>query len=307
MTRKSSTRSAFTLVELLVVIAIIGILVALLLPAVQAAREAARRMECGNNIKQLGLAIHTYVDVHTVFPYGTNGCCTTTGGTWVNLILPLIEQEALAAQFDLKLTMKDSYHANAIKVEVPTLVCPSDPESTTPVVRGRYVHNAPEMLGLWYPASMGPTEPDRCPFCPNPTPSASNWCCQGNNYATTPVGNGVGIIHSSPKPRLTPPQILDGLSNTLLLGETIPGHCKFNGAYATNFPTYPTTIPINTMEDDNGAHNAWFRTCGFKSYHPSVAQFSMADASVQVLSENISFRLYNELGTRDGGEAVSPP
>ncbi|GIW92533.1 MAG: hypothetical protein KatS3mg110_0574 [Pirellulaceae bacterium] len=100
-------RKGFTLVELLVVIAIIGILVSLLLPAVQAAREASRRMACSNNLKQLALAVHNYHDTYKVFPPGgiTPGpCCSTpSAGTWTLFILPFLEQQTVADQYNFNL------------------------------------------------------------------------------------------------------------------------------------------------------------------------------------------------------------
>src|SRR5690349_18950231 len=102
----SSRRSGFTLVELLVVIAIIGILVALLLPAVQAAREAARRSQCLNNVRQVGLGMHTYENTHSTLPVGAYGCCW---GTWQVQMLPYMEREMMWRQY---------YHDN--KYGVPT-------------------------------------------------------------------------------------------------------------------------------------------------------------------------------------------
>jgi prepilin-type N-terminal cleavage/methylation domain-containing protein len=297
----------FTLVELLVVIAIIGILIALLLPAVQAAREAGRRTQCVNNLKQLGLAMHGYHDSHGRLPYAVIDCCTPPGGTWVVLLLPLLEQQNLRAQFDLSKLMTDPVHRSAIAVPLPVLVCPSDGRASDSILENRFSHNAPRMIGLWYPVSMGPTQPDACPYCPNPTASPDNWCCQGNNYGTNPPGNGVGMFARHALPVVRFADVRDGLSNTISNGETLPRHCIFNGAYATNFPVYPTTIPLNTMEDDLGQSGAWYRTCGFKSQHPGGGNFLMGDASVHFFSEAIDFRLYNNLGTREGDEAVSVP
>ena len=141
-------RRAFTLVELLVVIAIIGILVAILLPAVQAAREAARRMSCGNNLKQLGLALQLYHDVHKTFPpgmiagdaakYGHDHNKAYRGFAWGALILPFLEEEALHQQIDFNIgatqwpTFPPSTNANEIlltSIVMPKFLCPSDPRS----------------------------------------------------------------------------------------------------------------------------------------------------------------------------------
>lgn len=146
---RRKTQAGFTLVELLVVIAIIGILVGLLLPAVQAARESARRMQCSNNLKQLGLALHNYHDAHKVFPLnmaggGVRGGANCTSGfySWLTYILPQIEQANIYNTIDFNIEMADSgtchnvfaasiseSHANAAAARsiVPTFLCPSDP------------------------------------------------------------------------------------------------------------------------------------------------------------------------------------
>jgi prepilin-type N-terminal cleavage/methylation domain-containing protein len=299
--------AAFTLVELLVVIAIIGVLIALLLPAVQAAREAARRSQCVNNLHQIGLAMHGFHDTNQRLPYAVIDCCTPVGGTWTILIMPFMELQNLRDRFNLKKTMTDPYHKDAILIPVPTFICPSDADPTDAILGKRYPHNAERMLGLWYPVSMGPTQPDACPFCPDPQAGPKNWCCQGNNYGTNPPGNSVGMFGRHILPKVNFKKVTDGLSHTIMNGETLPRHCIFNGAYATNFNVYPTTIPINTMEDDKGISGLWFRTCGFKSVHPGGANFLMGDATVQFLSEEIDFRLFNNLGTRAGGETVGVP
>jgi prepilin-type N-terminal cleavage/methylation domain-containing protein len=125
----------FTLVELLVVIAIIGILIALLLPAVQAAREAARRAQCSNNLKQVALGLHNYESANKFFPPSANfGSAnpeveTVHYANWIVLILPYIEQQALYSQFKLNVPTTDPVHRDARGRTIPTLVCPSDPNS----------------------------------------------------------------------------------------------------------------------------------------------------------------------------------
>jgi prepilin-type N-terminal cleavage/methylation domain-containing protein/prepilin-type processing-associated H-X9-DG protein len=218
MNRPSQSRpGGFTLVELLVVIAIIGVLVALLLPAVQAAREAARRMQCANNLKQMGLALLTHADAKKVLPAATQflpgrpGPPFGTGphgqgGTWVVEILPFIEQQALYNQFNHKQSPRHADNARAIAVSLPWLVCPSDNEipstngqfgvfdtedkqdgGNANPSRGASGGLATDVMGLWYPVSAGPTHFDGCPYCP-PVPAGElNFCCQGAGLGSSAV------------------------------------------------------------------------------------------------------------------------
>ena len=307
--RPSSLRHrAFTLVELLVVIAIIGVLVALLLPAVQAAREAARRTQCGNHLKQIGLGLHNYHDTVGRLPFAS-AWSIGTAGTWPAFILPHIEQLPLFQKFDFNVHMSHANNATNVVTPVKIFVCPTDPLARKPILTGRNtdVGNPATCMGLWYPACMGPTHPDSCPFCPNQTASPSNWCCQGNNLGTSgPADNSVGMFGRYPTGYRFA-EVGDGLSNTLMCGETIPAHCIFNGAFMPNYPVLPTTIPMSVMESDNGVRGTWFRTCSFKSHHPGGVGFAIGDGSVKFLSRTIDFQLFNNLGTRNGGESVQIP
>ena len=121
------------------------------------------------------------------------------------------------------------------------------------------------------------------------------------------VRNSVGMFGRHHRPTTRFAEVTDGLSNTIMNGETLPRHCIFNSLVAVNFNVYPTNIPLNTMEDDRGAGGLWYRTCGFKSLHPGGANFVMGDASVHFFSQAIDFRLYNNLGTRAGAEVVVVP
>ncbi|MEM7315432.1 MAG: DUF1559 domain-containing protein, partial [Planctomycetota bacterium] len=301
-------RTGFTLVELLVVIAIIGILVALLLPAVQTAREAARRSHCVNNLKQIGLAIHLYETAHGNLPPATpypgndrrRGIEIETYATWAALILPQMEEQAVFDTFDFDLHMWDNLDA-AATARLPIYVCPSDNEAgeqlmirrgESPDTPGGGQWNPSSAPGLWYTASIGPTSPDGCDaFCPEPKPS---YCCRGCSWGTLEAfgetercfragDSSVGMWSRFPvgyKFR----QIKDGLSKTLMIGETLPHHYIWNCVFCPNFPVSSTTVVLNHMERDDGTRDGtWPRTAGFKSKHPGGVHFAMGDASVQFL------------------------
>ena len=321
----------FTLVELLVVIAIIGILVSLLLPAVNSAREAARRTQCINNLKQIGLALHNHHAAKNKLPFGSTYPYTirshdappSTRGRntmWSAEILPYAEEQALYDSFNFNIFMYVAPNTIAAKQIVSMYICPSDPESNQPILsrRGDAVPgaggprvNPSEVLGLWYPASIGPTSPDGCDFCVDLA-----ICCQGRSFGTmldpppssgSPVGDSsVGMFSRYP---VGYPfrKVKDGLSKTVMVGETLPGHNIFNGAFNLNFPLASMSVPINKMIDDQGRFNGnfWPYSGGFKSLHPGGANVCMGDGSVQNLTESIDERIYTALGTRAGGEAVS--
>ncbi len=317
--KRLTTKPGFTLVELLVVIAIIGVLVGLLLPAVQAAREAARRMQCSNNLKQIGLALHNYESTFKTLPHGSPNCCVLNGFNWAVMTFPFLEMNNLYNSMDTNGNLRNTPTniAAAQNNRYPAWICPSDPAGSIPHMPRFARDNPSPGHGLWYTASIGPTQMDSCPFCPaGNTPSDANYCCQGNNFGTNagngyPAGSFAGMFGRSNK-AIKFGAVTDGLSNTLMVGETLPGHCDFLGLFALNFPVTGTNIPINTMESNvagaagarifRAAGSNWARVCGFKSMHTGGAQFAMGDGSVHFVSLTIDYRIYNNLGTRAGGE-----
>lgn len=286
-------RSAFTLVELLVVIAIIGILVALLLPAVQQAREAGRRATCVNNLKQMGLAIHNYHDI--------NKCLPTTRRdyhhTWAIQLLPFIEQQAFYESWDFK---KD-YYSQAQKVRETTVKMYYCPTRRSPP--GECISEAPTD----YPDNTtGPQYSGACSdYAVNCGTIGTDywWEKQNDGSSVTPV-RGPFIIMTNWSSNANPPlvagrrfnDITDGLSNTLFLGEkhvqvgkitvqlegTHKGDgCIYNGDKGHGFRfAGPNFLLVRNIKD--------LAATRFGSYHPGVVQFVLGDASVKALRTNIS-------------------
>jgi prepilin-type N-terminal cleavage/methylation domain-containing protein len=314
----SGRRRGFTLVELLVVIAIIGVLVALLLPAVQMAREAARRMKCQNNLKQIALGLANYESTHKALPYGANApCCNPPGDNWCIMLFPFVELKPLYDSMDHNGFLNANTPVNvaaAQNCKLPVFTCPSDDAGRRPIMDRGPQSGANVTIGrghaLWYPASMGPTHMDTCPFCPaGSTPADNNWCCQGWSFGSSAnaglgiaAGTFAGMFGRYPKSiRLA--EVSDGLSNTFMVGETLPTHCVWQSVFVPNFPLSGTMIPLSTMEAAATNVNPG-RVCGFKSFHPNGVSFSMGDGSTRFISRTIDYQLYNYLGSRAGGEQV---
>jgi prepilin-type processing-associated H-X9-DG protein len=292
---------------------------------VQSAREAARRMQCANNMKQLGLALHNYSTAHSVLPFGssyTAGQYNTTkqAYTWATAILPFIERQNHYNLFDFKQAITHANNAVAVTTKVPAYICPSDPAGTRGVLPARCqcCPGSPETsMALWYPGSLGPTNTNvGCTFCPNSTASATNYCCQGDNYGLN--GDGPGMFYRWPT-SVSFASVRDGLSNTIMLGETLPEQTIHNMAFCSNMPLGVTNVPLNTMvpanqlpvvgatDAANHVTNPHDSSLAFKSLHPGGAMFCMGDGSVHFFSSSIDFKLYNELGTRRGNEVVTLP
>jgi prepilin-type N-terminal cleavage/methylation domain-containing protein/prepilin-type processing-associated H-X9-DG protein len=306
-------RCAFTLVELLVVIAIIGILIALLLPAVQAAREAARRAQCSNNLKQLGLAQHSYHNVWNKFaPDGLYMVIDwqplTWGGSHLLKLLPYSEQSSLVQQIDFKdnrpAVNKTLPGGKLLRDHVlPLLLCPSD------------THGGRGGTGNWaltnYSASMG----SQYMF-------ASNGCQDYNrpngtrgHGTTTDAGQISGII-SRLNWSAGMHDVIDGTSTTILMGEIRPVCGVYtNKSWVSedalwvstfgpiNFPTCPGEPGYSSAAGCN-SQTSHPTSQGFKSRHPGGAQFLLCDGSVRFIIQTIPWDTYQRLGGRRDRQPV---
>ncbi|MHB8903346.1 MAG: DUF1559 domain-containing protein [Thermoguttaceae bacterium] len=297
-------RNAFTLVELLVVIAIIGILIALLLPAVQAAREAARRMSCTNNLKQIGVALHNYHDTHRALPMGWLASGSgggydfegSPGWAWSARILPLLEQRPLYERVDMHAPVTDPANDAARVTVVSTLVCPSDPgddlfdlkdavddetEGTTVLTR---------LAKSNYPGVFGTQ--DIHGICETGQPGFNG--CQGN---------GMFYLNRCVAFR----DITDGLSNTFMVGERWSRwvHSTWTGVVPGGWHAHSRVVAVASDEmPPNSAASVEQQTHNFSSYHPAGTNFLLADGHVQIVTETIDVGLYEALCTRAGGEVA---
>lgn len=321
-------RHGLTLIELLAVVAIIALLVALLFPAVQAARESARRVQCANNIKQTALALNAYHASNNALPAGvvnrnpqfrsdSNAALRGLPDTWAAVILPFMEQNALHDRLDFTRTAGAAVNRQVITTPVPSFICPTDPSAAAPVLDQRctLVSGAGRMAGIWYGASLGPVNVrGNCSFCANPSPSRTNLCCWGDpGFHLGINGSTPGMFANGPR-AIRFDDVRDGLSNTILLGETRPGDTNHNGIYLSNWMTVLVNTPVNQAllpSDDlalgHQSNAAEPRANGIKSRHASGAFIALCDGSVQFLDESISFPVLCAIGTRKLGEAVVLP
>jgi prepilin-type N-terminal cleavage/methylation domain-containing protein/prepilin-type processing-associated H-X9-DG protein len=319
---RRAVRRGFTLVELLVVIAIIGVMVGLLLPAVQAAREAARRMSCSNNMKQLGLAMHNYHDTHRVFPYGFG----LNQEFWSALILPQLEQTSLhstlvwansanlGSAFATDWTNFNSPNKAACETLIPAFRCPSmaQPEFMNyNTIARRVPVSYRGVAGAFVASDDASTRP------------------AGYNTARFTALEQVnldGVLFGASKIGFR--DILDGTTNTLLIGESYTDcdftkdnqgmdyFALFSPQMATWAPGRLTgtehseglgsaVVPINSRK--NPTIHGVLMEMSFGSYHPGGAMFAMCDGSVKFLPDSTNLATYQALATRAGSEVVQVP
>lgn len=333
MKRSLGKHQGFTLVELLVVIAIIGVLVALLLPAVQQAREAARRMQCANNLKQYGIACHTYHDIWNKMPNSNwvnyNGDWNLRCPGWQANILPQMEQQPLFDKLDWALTnygnpytgwdslVQTSRGSRPIReTQVPYARCPSDGSP-----------NSPDWAVSSYCGSMGSQATGSADGACNPYRQTigyhfdyQGWPDHGNTTnqeSLSGVFNRLGVTSG-----MNFGAVRDGLSNTIFVGEILPECHDHNGGWwhynGMGNAHASTSCPINIFTTcatggqpeaiqkgypfpNCTARSNWNLSWGFKSRHPQVCQFVFGDGSVKPLSQSINYTTYQRMGGRRDG------
>lgn len=288
----SLRRKAFTLIELLVVIAIIAVLIALLLPAVQQAREAARRTQCTNNLKQIGLAIHNYHDAFNKFPLVSIDTGLTRSSVFA-AILPYLDQANNYNVYNFSLGNTNVANTNVVSQKIPTYLCPSAPIRRAVPTTGCDSNRAPGT----YAVSTGSGDP---------------W---GTIAAGTPL-NGAIVNTGSGSTSIT--SITDGTSHTLLGGEQAWNFADYlftsgpcNGQIRWGFGYWSSPYPLATGFTTQGPFNPkktdgdTTRLSNFRSDHVGgVVNMLFCDGHVRFMNENVDHSILDSLATRSGSETV---
>lgn len=314
--------TGFTLIELLVVLGIIGVLLALLLPAVQSARESARRAQCAGHLKQISLAMHNYYSVHSTLPPGKKGCCW---GTWLVYILPQLEQQPLynawnscglnaagiPMGYDLDLRFFGAANVTVTSTTIETYLCPSD-QTNAPIsstLNGRTFSCTSQN----YAVDFGNTTVLQADY-------------QGMPFGGAPfvdIGSPLGDYGQLAHQTVPFSQITDGLSQTLMLSEVVVGQGQdlrgfswwgdaatfeafttpnaafpdvlFSPLYCINqSPNPPCTTATTVLPEMYAA----------RSRHPGGVNVAMCDGSVSFVKETVHLRVWRAMSTAHGGEVV---
>jgi prepilin-type N-terminal cleavage/methylation domain-containing protein/prepilin-type processing-associated H-X9-DG protein len=286
-------RRAFTLVELLVVIAIIGVLVALLLPAIQVARESARATQCRNQLKQMGLALHTYHDSWGQLPPGwaADKPEGVPGWGWSASILHQLEQHNLELSIKTNLPIANAANQPARETAVPVFLCGSD----------------------WHPrvtTIFGGAAGDDEAFSTNIEAGTPLFRIARTNYVGVfgiseiedVPGAGEGAFYFLSRTRFA--EITDGLSNTLIVGEryTKQGNSVWAGVVAGANEAMARVVGVGDHVPNDPHHHF----DDFASYHPGGVHFLFGDGRVERINNQIDVKVYQSLCTRAGGETASP-
>lgn len=302
--RKSYQRSAFTLIELLVVIAVIAVLVSLLLPAVQQAREAARRSQCSNNLKQIGLAIHNFEGARQTLPSSRLG---PQHATWLVQILPYVEQQPLYDLWDLKSTYYMQQPAARL-TQVPVFYCPT---RRSPMLSTQFEVSSTGIPDTQqYPGVLGDYAANGGQFA---GAIVDDYLCRGALCQALSTVTNNQVVDSQSRTRLR--DITDGTSHTFLVGEKHVPQSKygqsgpswgdgaiFNGDFPRNCNRIAGLPKFNLGQGPDDLSGPWH--CKFGSDHIGICQFLFSDGHVVNVNSLTSMDVLNKLAVRNDGKVV---
>ena len=330
---KTHRKRGFTLIELLVVIAIIAILISLLLPAVQQAREAARRTQCKNNLKQIGLALHNYLDVFSAFPpsfVSDISTRNTQGGEWSvhARILPYLEEANLYNTANLSLTYEDPANAGIAQQKVSAFLCPSEVnDKTRSDSNGNAIHYPVSYGfngGTWFVWDNATRRGGNGAFHPNSkfgtqhfTDGTSNTLCFSEVKAFSPYNRdgSTGTSNIPASPNDVDLLVTSGGSNKSDSGHTewVDGRIHQTGFTTTLTPNSKVIVPggvrpsegdYTSCREDKTCTSSTFAAVTSRSWHTGVVQSLMMDGSTHNISENIDLGVWQNLGARNDGNVI---
>ena len=320
-------RPGFTFVEVLVVVAIVALVLVIMMPAIQSAREDARKVQCKDRLKQIGLALENYHGIHSVFPYASS-CSfpaenrfTNVKQVWTEFLLPFLNETPLYQHINFSESVDAGNNREVLEgVLLPAYACPSNPSTGTfKTNAGVYFRDwavdhwgpgAGPMQGLAYPLCAGSILPDFIPpdcragaksFCVS-EPAANGGPCRWwhPHLVKNPGMYNRGVTSIRRK------DVLDGSSQTIAAGERNAEGCSLGGVFSWNAPVFFTGQKINSPSR-TGNPVDYTQNCGSSSHHEGGAHFLFVDGNVRFLSNQIDFRTYCFLGDKDDGHHTEVP
>ncbi len=309
--RAVCSQRGMTLIEVLVVIAIIGVLVALLVPAVQRVREAANRAECGNDLHQIALGVHQFHNAMRRLPYnqwaGQNGAGPNRQDwSWLARILPYVEQQNIYRAGNIPTATL--LYSGVMDAQITVFLCPSDASSWTgPRLDAGNLQGIPVGQTNYKGVSGVNWGDDLLGIGAN---FKTDWRNPGTNGSFDGHSEGDGIFYRMDfRRRLPLTHITDGTSNTFMVGEDVPALDIWCSWPYSNNANGTCAIPPNAKGPNGQPYppDNWENCESFRSRHPGGVQFACADGGVRFISDGIALPVYRALATIQGGETAAPP